>query len=235
VLCGLRRNRHRPKSADHAQLLAEHDYIARYEAVAGDTAGFYSELLTEMGARSGDRLLDVGCSIGVGLKVASARGLHADGIEPDVAARRIAEKSGFQTWNSVDDLPAGALYDCFVMNHVLEHVVDPDKTLRQLRSHAAPGARLFIGVPSGAAAWARVQRDRWCFLALDEHVWYFDPKTLRSTATNAGWAVKTCRTSSRRYPGGPVGAAKNLALAVADAIGLGETVNLVGVFPSINR
>lgn len=229
--CGLRRNRHRPKSASDVQLLAEHDYIGRYEAAAGDIAGFYAELLVEMGARPGERLLDVGCSIGVGLKVAAGQGLLAEGVEPDAEARRGAQGSGFEVWPSIDDIPADSRFGCIVLNHVLEHVAEPEQALRRLAGHAAPGGRLFIGVPSGAAAWARVQHERWCFLALDEHFWYFDPATLERTVEGAGWRVAGCRTSSRRYPPGLVGAMKNAGLAMADRAGWGECINLVAALP----
>ena len=229
--CGLRRNRWLPVYISDSSRIGEWPYVEGYTASEAGVASFYAGLLGELAPRAGARLLDVGCSIGVGLDQARRRGLEAAGVEPDARARARARARGFQVWAWAEEVEGS--FDYLVLNHVLEHLPDPPGTLRLLRERAAPGARLFIGLPSGAALWSRVQRERWCFLELREHLWFFDPGRLARLVEAAGWRTLSVRTGSRRYPAqASAGRLKNAALGLADRLGWGECVNLVAVAPS---
>jgi 2-polyprenyl-3-methyl-5-hydroxy-6-metoxy-1,4-benzoquinol methylase len=48
-----------------------------------------------------------------------------------------------------EEFDPGRMYDTIVMDHVLEHVTNPQAILRLARSWTAPGGRLIAGVPNG--------------------------------------------------------------------------------------
>ena len=212
-------------SAHDRERLEEHRYIDRYDGNDA-TAGFYSEILDDLDLGPGNRLLDVGCSIGIGLQAGRDRGLDAVGLELDDGARTLAIGRGHRVVEDLLEL-RGERFSGFILNHVLEHVDAPVAMLTALHGLAGAGAKLFIGVPSGQALWAQVQRERWCFMAPDEHLWYFDPARLRQLLAMTGWHTRSLITSSRRYQSGAGGLVRNLALGVADLTGRGECINAI--------
>ncbi len=117
-------------------------------------------------------VLDVGCGTGHLLARMSAR-WPADGLELSAysaaAARRTSPRS--TVWESAAKLPAAA-YDAFTAIHVLEHIPDAalEQLLGDLRSAAAPGARLLVVVPDPAGRAHRLHGDRWNALTDPTHV-----------------------------------------------------------------
>ena len=49
--------------------------------------------------------------------------------------------------STLDDIPAGTLFDILICSHVLEHVSEPGEFLRQLCSFLAPNGVVYIEVP----------------------------------------------------------------------------------------
>jgi 2-polyprenyl-3-methyl-5-hydroxy-6-metoxy-1,4-benzoquinol methylase len=126
-------------------------------STADKPACYYSldraELVAELPRPIG-RALDVGCGeggVGRSLRVAGASQVH--GVEIMPAAAAVARETLDSVFaGSVEDAIAeGALagpFDTICCYDVLEHLVDPEAVLRQLRGLAAPDARLHVSIPN---------------------------------------------------------------------------------------
>jgi SAM-dependent methyltransferase len=98
------------------------------------------------------RVLDVGCSAGLLMQAFNHNfGCNPVGIEPGNAYRAVAEKTGFKTYASLQEMKTAgeALFDLISMAHVLEHIPDPLAYLIALREqYLTPDGCLLLEVPN---------------------------------------------------------------------------------------
>ncbi|MDX6547195.1 MAG: hypothetical protein QOG33_745 [Gaiellales bacterium] len=144
----------------------------------------------------GRRLLEVGSNVGVFLSVAGEAGWDARGVEPSHWAvetgRRLFDVDLVQGTAETLDAKPGSL-DAVVMLDVLEHLVDPLSTLRQLRVVMHDEGILALSTVNVASWHARVRRGSWPWF-IRPHLHYFTPETLDAMLAKAGfdlieWAV----------------------------------------------
>jgi 2-polyprenyl-3-methyl-5-hydroxy-6-metoxy-1,4-benzoquinol methylase len=99
-------------------------------------------------------ILDVGCgsgSFGRLLRQRFGDVLRLEGIEPVAAAREAARTKGFDRVREgffPQAVEAGERFDCIVFNDVLEHILDPDETLRVAREHLGDGGVVVASIPN---------------------------------------------------------------------------------------
>jgi SAM-dependent methyltransferase len=95
------------------------------------------------------RVLDIGCGCCETLGYHKARGCEVWGCEADENVRAIADKFGFNVHIGLFDPDnyEKDYFDYVTMNHVLEHCVDPEKTLQQVYAVLKPGGKLIVGMP----------------------------------------------------------------------------------------
>jgi len=99
------------------------------------------------------RLLDVGCASGAfGAMLKSRLAVHVTGIEPHhesaLAARTRLDHVVHGGAEAAAQQLAGQLFDCITFNDVLEHLVDPWETLRQVRPLLRPGGMVVASIPN---------------------------------------------------------------------------------------
>ena len=136
------------------------------------------------------KFLDIGTGIGTMLSAASKRGFVVYGVElSDWAAKFAREKKGLNVFTgSLKDaklLPES--FDVVVLNHVLEHVLEPCALLEEIHRILKKDGILVIGVPNFGTIMAKLQKDKWQSIRPEEHIWHFTPKTLWQTVTHAGF------------------------------------------------
>jgi SAM-dependent methyltransferase len=85
---------------------------------------------------------DLGCGLGAFLDVLQDRGWKTTGLEP-AYLREFAGKRH----TIIDEIPQTAVFNLVNVNHVLEHVLFPGKTLEALARASVAGAVLLCSVP----------------------------------------------------------------------------------------
>ena len=158
----------------------------------------FQEILDELEPYRGEgRLLDVGTSIGLFLRLALDRGWQAVGNEFGERARQVAsERFGLE----VTDAPLDAMgvepesFDVVTLNSVLEHVNEPRRMLAQIRGLLKPGGALFVIVPNVDSLACRILHERAATFDGRNHLIYFSPRTLERMLDAEGYDVVETHT-----------------------------------------
>ncbi len=184
-------------------------YAASYDDGAYDA---FSRAASIRGAIADDRLhavlrhvpsegrwLDVGCSSGDFLDAADRAGIRAEGIDLAAGAVERARARGFVARQaSVESFEPDAAFDVITAFDVLEHSRQPLAMLGRLRSWLRPGGHLILAVPDVGSILPRfVMRRHWFYYAPQEHLYYFDERTLERSLGTAGLQVASIRPASK--------------------------------------
>lgn len=180
-----------------SQAISPTDYYVR--TATQDAISFAARLRwLETFVRPG-ALLDLGCGPGTFSSAARARGWSTVGVE--LNPRSVAECRSAGLEVLCEEFPsaslAGRRFDAVVMNDFLEHLGDPVGALREARRLLAPGGVLFVTTPDVGSLLARVAAGRWLHLKPNEHLVYFDRRTLAAALERAGFRVEALRSMGR--------------------------------------
>jgi len=144
-------------------------------------------------------LLDVGCGSGEYMKIMKQSGWMVEGVEVDPIACRFArEVNKLLVHQGVLEEVAfqEASFDAIVMNHVLEHVHDPIRLLKECYRLVKPGGRVIVITPN-ITSWGHSKfKHHWRGLEPPRHIHIFSPATIKSSATLAGFQSMEVRTTS---------------------------------------
>jgi SAM-dependent methyltransferase len=142
--------------------------------------------------RSVPTLCDVGCGSGQAMSAFKQTGYDAVGIEPDPAARDLANRFGEVLEGTAEALPAkvaGMQFDVVLLSHVLEHCIDPAAALRNVKQLLAPGGTTIIEVPNSAALAFATYGPGWFFADIPRHLQFLTEVSLRKALGAAGLRV----------------------------------------------
>ncbi len=135
------------------------------------------------------RALDVGCGLGFFVRALRDLGWRAWGM--DISAPELRHATRVTPHLLLGDshtLPfASHTFDALFFWHVLEHLENPRKALREAHRILQPGGIVLIEVPNLASVQARAFGNRWFHLAFDVHFWHFNPTTLRLLMERGGF------------------------------------------------
>lgn len=138
---------------------------------------------------SGGRLLDVGCGSGEWLAKMSGLGWQVEGIDFDENAVAVARQRGL-------DVRCGTLerqnflsgvFDAVTLNHVIEHLPDPQNTILECVRILKPGGRLVIFTPNSSSLGHKVFRQDWRGLEPPRHLHLFSVQSLRFLLEESGF------------------------------------------------
>jgi SAM-dependent methyltransferase len=146
--------------------------------------------------RPGEVMLDIGCGSGLSLLEAQAMGAQARGVDADPNVRRIADELGVQVHiGSLYDEPfSDERFSLVILNQVIEHMPEPDKTLVRLRSRLGPSGRLVLVFPNVRSFWCRLSGARWINWHVPYHLHHFSREGFTQMAGRCGYRVKAVRT-----------------------------------------
>ncbi len=147
----------------------------------------------------GARVLDVGCAAGFFLRVMRAAGHDVRGVELSAAIAQHARAAlgedrvhvGF-----LDDVAGRpgferGSFDLVTMWDVVEHVPDPQALLRTVATMLRPGGTLILETQNVASRFAKLLGPRWQHYKHLEHLYHFDPQTVRELLRQGGFDVVT--------------------------------------------
>lgn len=152
---------------------------------------FYPDVIDPRCFGRPGRILEVGCGSGASLAVMQAAGWTALGIEPNpIAVKHARERGVVVSHASLETckLPSG-YYDVITLHHVLEHVVDLNRSLDLLRDALAPRGRIYIAVPNFGSGPCQFFGPSWALLDLPRHRFHFTPASLRHLLAKHGLRV----------------------------------------------
>jgi 2-polyprenyl-3-methyl-5-hydroxy-6-metoxy-1,4-benzoquinol methylase len=127
------------------------------------------------------RYLDVGCSTGFVVEAARDMGWDAIGIDLNPSAVEHGRSRGLdlRTVALEDAGFASASFDAVSLFDVLEHLLDPRRTLRACWDLLAPGGILFLYVPNFDSASRLLMGADAHFIWPTHHLNYYTPTTIR--------------------------------------------------------
>jgi 2-polyprenyl-3-methyl-5-hydroxy-6-metoxy-1,4-benzoquinol methylase len=172
--------------------------VTRRYTLKPDPHSSHSVMLAWLGAGHGRRLLDVGAADGLLSRHLADAGWRVTAIEADPvlaeAGRPYCER---MVVGDLDrDLPElDTVFDAIVYGDVLEHLVDPLRTVQGLNRWLAPGGRVVISVPNVAHLAIRLSLLMGRFDYFDRgildrtHLRFFTDRSLRRLLAAAGLVI----------------------------------------------
>jgi len=146
--------------------------------------------------------LDIGCGSGGFLNLLKSNGWSVKGVDLSPDAARAA-KQNFDIDVFVGNVEDAGLehesFDYVRMNHSIEHVPDPVRTLRFAGELLKPGGKMYIETPNIGSENFRRFREYWMPLETPRHLFLFDPDTLRKAVSTAGLIVDRSLTTYKNY------------------------------------
>jgi 2-polyprenyl-3-methyl-5-hydroxy-6-metoxy-1,4-benzoquinol methylase len=168
-------------------------------ALRGLLAPFASSLMRELLVPRGrNRLLDVGCGAGELMRRHRALGWQVRGVEPSERGAAACRAAGLRVEQSPlveADLPE-ASFDVIVLNHVIEHVLDPLQTMVRARALLAPNGLLLVVTPNVAGIGFRLYGSCWYALDAPRHLNLFSASTLARLARRTQLVVERISTEA---------------------------------------
>lgn len=148
-------------------------------------------------------LLDIGAGYGTFVKLAKQNGFSATGVEPAKNLFKTAKNNKLKVLNTdfekyFQQNPK-AKFDAISLIHVIEHVRDPEKSLRKIISRIKKDGILFIETPNADSHLLNVEGPDYTFLTPPEHIHLFSPKSLEVLIRMLGRDV-TIHTNTYSYP-----------------------------------
>jgi len=162
---------------------------------------FISEWLDDIteGREETLRILDAGCGDGINLRGVSTvfeqldRSFRLFGMDYNVTRARKAK--GLADGIFVGDMLSPPLkkekFDIILCNHVLEHIPDDVKALKELRNLLSSSGLLVLGVPNEGCVLARLRNHfvQPSIAKTTDHVHFYTWKTLSKRLQLSGWRI----------------------------------------------
>jgi 2-polyprenyl-3-methyl-5-hydroxy-6-metoxy-1,4-benzoquinol methylase len=123
-------------------------------------------------------ILDIGAGTGEFLSVAKNDGWQTIGLEPSDKAKAIAKSKGVSFVEKTSELENHS-FDVISMWHVLEHVPDLDKQIKELKRLLKPTGTLIIAVPNFKSFDAKHYGKFWAAYDVPIHFWHFSKTAIK--------------------------------------------------------
>lgn len=139
---------------------------------------------------AGGSVLEIGTGSGRNLAVLRDRGWTVFGHDIDpVSASKASERFGIEVHaGPIADLPfADGTFDAVLLHHVVEHLREPERDLRDCRALLADGGTLVVITPNIDSIGARLLRRRWRGLEPPRHLFIYNVPTMRALLERVGF------------------------------------------------
>ncbi len=160
-----------------------------YHLARGYMLGRKQKLVTGVTHRDSGTLLDFGSGTGYFASFMQQKGWKVTGIELNEQARNYSINRFAINALSPEEIKdiSDRSVDCVTFWHVLEHLYDPAKWLREAKRILKDDGKCIIALPNLASADARWFGDRWAALDVPRHLWHFSSETMIRFAGDHGF------------------------------------------------
>jgi SAM-dependent methyltransferase len=147
-------------------------------------------------AKPGQDVLDVGCGSCQSLLELKRIGACAYGVEADPNVKSIAEHFGLNVHiGSIWDEPfPGVTFDLIVMNQVIEHIPDPEKSLALVAKRLKPDGQMVLSFPNAGSIYRRMSGRYWINWHVPYHQHHFTRSSIAAMAEKLGLRIVSLRT-----------------------------------------
>jgi len=165
-----------------------------------ETINFIQDIINKNKVNS---VLDFGC--GPGWMLRSLNGnFQKVGIENSRLARVQAGKH-FDVYPSIIDISVN--FDLIIINHVIEHLVNPIETMIELCKLLAPNGRIVVGTPNFTSAMAVLFKEKYRMLNEPSHISLFSLDSILRLLRDLGMQIESV---TEPFFGGPYYTKENL-------------------------
>lgn len=146
------------------------------------------------------KTLDIGCGPGHLTILLNKEGFQAEGQDISPNLERFLKKK-FKIYCGELNSPAlkKNSYSFITLNQVLEHVEDPGKLLKEIRSLLKPEGYLIVAVPYLAGFIPQVMRTYWYGLGYGQHLNFFTKKSAKILFEKNGFSIEEFKILSNDY------------------------------------
>lgn len=144
------------------------------------------------------KILEIGSSTGLMLKLFKKMGWDVLGIEISKKAGEFARKQGIATLITpfeMVNLPKKS-FEAIVLNHTLEHLEKYEGVLEKVNGLLVSEGIIFIDVPNFGGLSAKILGRHWPYLLPFEHYWHFTFKSLSRILRKNNFKVVYCKSAS---------------------------------------
>jgi SAM-dependent methyltransferase len=142
-------------------------------------------------------LCEIGCGNGSNLSAFKQAGYSVFGVEPDPAARAVAQavtKDIFE--GTAEELPAAITrrkFDVVLMSHVLEHCLDVQAAVRNAKSILKDGGTFIVETPNNRARGFETYGGAWPWSDIPRHLNFFTEGSLNRLLEIHGFKVQSVK------------------------------------------
>lgn len=139
----------------------------------------------------GKKILDYGCGVGDYLEFMQKNGYDVLGMEPNEAARKIAQtKIGQSKVISTELKNINEKFDVITLWHVLEHIPNLNEIIGELKNHLRDNGVLIIAVPNHQSYDAKYYGKYWAAYDVPRHLWHFSDKSMSNLLSHFGMKIE---------------------------------------------
>jgi SAM-dependent methyltransferase len=139
----------------------------------------------------GNRILDVGCGDGRLLSIFKRRGWDVFGVEISPTRFHIAKRElNLKTVFNCTVVEAGFesnYFDAVVLNHVFEHLLDPERELEEIKRILKPFGFVYITVPNIDSHQFWFTKENWYHLDIPRHIYHYRVRTATKFLEKCGF------------------------------------------------
>jgi len=117
-------------------------------------------------------LLDIGAGTGDFLQLARSKGFEVQGMEPNAKARGLAVRKGIELVPDWEGL-SKRKYQYITLWHVLEHLPDLEKRIKEMTALLEKDGSLVVAVPNFRSYDAKHYGPFWAGYDVPRHLWHF--------------------------------------------------------------